>query len=192
MSWSLVNDRLLLNMVSKWSFTSEGRLSLNTVRFDSSWEKWNRFFLEGVVEVAENVVDTAKKLNQIVNEDRTTVLGDPKVSVNAIRLFEILPMNPMITQAKVAGELGLTKPPALKAISLLEELGILEETMGKKRDRVYKYKRYLDILALGTELWSLPFVPLGKIVLSKVAEKSAPSGPLGGGTWPSRVKKKGI
>lgn len=124
---------------------------LNAVRFESSWESWNRFFLEGIVEVAENVVDTAKKLNQIVNEDRTTVLGDSKASVNALRLFEILPMNPIITQAKVTGGLGLTKPPALKALSLLEEIGILQETTGKKRDRVYQYKRYLDILALGTE-----------------------------------------
>lgn len=125
---------------------------LNQVRFNSSWENWNQFFLEGIIEVAEDVVNTAKELNQIVNEDRAIVLSDSRISVNAIRLFEILSMNPIITQAKVVDELGLTKPPALKAISLLEEIGILLETTGKKRDRVYQYKRYLDILASGTEL----------------------------------------
>jgi Fic family protein len=125
---------------------------LNQVRFESSWDRWNIFFLEGIIEVAENVVDTAKKLNQIVNEDRTTVLGDPKVSVNAIRLFETLPMNPIITQSKAVIELKTTKPPALKAISLLEEIGILVETTGKKRDRVYQYKSYLNVLSSGTEL----------------------------------------
>jgi len=39
-----------------------------------------------------------------------------------------------------------TSPAARKAISLLEDLGVLHETTGKQRDRVYAYREYMQIL----------------------------------------------
>lgn len=36
--------------------------------------------------------------------------------------------------------------PARRAIDLLERLGVLRETTGKQRDRVYAYHAYLDLL----------------------------------------------
>ncbi len=39
-----------------------------------------------------------------------------------------------------------------KSIALLESLGILRETTGRKRDRTYRYAGYLDLLRAGTEL----------------------------------------
>ncbi len=126
--------------------------NLNQVRSDSSWEKWNDFFLDGIIEVAGNVVETAQKLNQIINDDRKTILANAKINVSAIRLFEFLPMSPIVTQSKVVHGLEMAKPTALKAINILSDLGILREITGKKRDRVFHYQNYLDLLALGTEL----------------------------------------
>jgi hypothetical protein len=48
--------------------------------------------------------------------------------------------------------LRTTKPTAAKSIELLEQLGILEETTGRRRDRTYRYAGYLDRLRAGTEL----------------------------------------
>lgn len=45
-----------------------------------------------------------------------------------------------------------TKPTAGRAIEALEGAGVLVETTGKKRDRVYAYQGYLDRLRAGTEL----------------------------------------
>lgn len=45
-----------------------------------------------------------------------------------------------------------TKPTAGKAIELLETAGVLVESTGKKRDRSYVYRAYLDVLKVGTEL----------------------------------------
>jgi Fic family protein len=42
--------------------------------------------------------------------------------------------------------LGVSKPTAIKAIEALEKVGILQETSGKRRDRVYAYQKYLDVL----------------------------------------------
>jgi hypothetical protein len=41
---------------------------------------------------------------------------------------------------------------AAESVALLESLGIFTETTGRKRDRTYRYARYLDRLRTGTEL----------------------------------------
>ena len=45
-----------------------------------------------------------------------------------------------------------TKPTAGRAIELLVAAGVLVETTGKKRDRFFVYRAYLDLLRVGTEL----------------------------------------
>jgi hypothetical protein len=48
--------------------------------------------------------------------------------------------------------LETTKPTAGKAVQLLENIGVLVETSGKRRDRTFAYKKYLERLRAGTEL----------------------------------------
>lgn len=95
---------------------------------------------------------TAKNLNERINKDRIHSLVSSGLTVNAIRLFELLPTNPVITPSFAADKLSLTLPPISKAFSILEKLEIVEEVTGKKKDRKYHYKNYLEILAPGTEL----------------------------------------
>ncbi len=64
----------------------------------------------------------------------------------AVRLLELLPTNPIITTARALALLNVAKPTALRAIAALEAADILVEQTGKKRDRLWAYARYLDIL----------------------------------------------
>jgi Fic family protein len=61
-------------------------------------------------------------------------------------LLDRLPSNPVVTVPRASSLLGMTAPPARKAIELLEEIGVLRETTGKQRDRAYAYHAYLDLL----------------------------------------------
>jgi hypothetical protein len=45
-----------------------------------------------------------------------------------------------------------TKPTATKAVDSLCEAGILVETSGRRRDRVFSYGAYMDLLKVGTEI----------------------------------------
>jgi hypothetical protein len=45
-----------------------------------------------------------------------------------------------------------THPTASKAIDSLTRAGVLEETSGRSRNRVWAYSEYLDLLKEGTEL----------------------------------------
>ncbi len=62
-----------------------------------------------------------------------------------------LPRKPMATIAGVTDLLDATKPTATKAINALLDAGILVETTGRRRDRVFSYAAYLDLLREGTE-----------------------------------------
>lgn len=84
--------------------------------------------------------------------DRETVLTAKGSSLTAVRLLELLPRRPVVTIPGVVKMLETTKPTATKSIELLEKLGIVQETTGRKRDRTYQYTGYLERLRSGTEL----------------------------------------
>jgi Fic family protein len=125
---------------------------LNEVRRAGDWEAWSKFFLEGVAEIAEESATTARDLYRLVSRDRDRVLTAKGSSLTAARLLEILPRHPVVTIPGVVKMLETTKPTATKSIELLETLGILRETTGRKRDRTYRYAAYLEHLRAGTEL----------------------------------------
>lgn len=53
--------------------------------------------------------------------------------------------------ARVMEMLDTTKPTATKAIDVLEQAGMIEETTGRQRDRVYAYREYLRFLTKDTD-----------------------------------------
>jgi Fic family protein len=53
---------------------------------------------------------------------------------------------PIVTVPSLSKKLELSQPPVRAAINALEELGILREVSGKKRDKVYSYRSYLNII----------------------------------------------
>ena len=125
---------------------------LNEVRQTGDWEGWTDYFLEGVAEIAEESATTARDLYRLVARDRNRVLTAKGSSLTAVRLLELLPRRPVLTIPGAVKLLKTTKPTATKSIELLERLGIVRETTGRKRDRTYRYSRYLERLRAGTEL----------------------------------------
>ncbi len=93
-----------------------------------------------------------RDLFTLVTADRLRLIHHTGVNLLAVRLFERLPSRPIITAPWVVDALSTTKPTAARAIGALEAAGVLVETTGKKRDRVYAYQAYLDRVPAGTEL----------------------------------------
>jgi Fic family protein len=150
--WNLLSKPLLyLSLFFKRNRDDYYRL-LDVVRREGDWEGWIRFFLEGVASIAKEATDRARDLFALVSADRERALAAPSSSVMAVRLFEALGQNPIVTIARVTELLDITKPTATKAVNTLVDTGILTETSGRRRDRTYSYAAYLDGLRVGTEL----------------------------------------
>ncbi len=150
--WGLLTSPLLYLSLFFKRHRQEYYRRLNAVRLDGDWESWLDFFLDGVATIAEEAVATSRELFTLVTEDRRRLIHHTGVNLLAVRLFERLPSRPIVTASWVVEALSTTKPTAGRAIEALEAAGVLVETTGKKRDRVYAYRAYLDRLRAGTEL----------------------------------------
>jgi Fic family protein len=150
--WNLLSAPLLyLSLFFKRHRADYYRL-LGDVRSSGNWEAWTDFFLEGVATIADEAVAAARDVFSLVSSDRLRLIAAPSASVMAMRLLEQLPMHPVVTIPGVVKLLKTTKPTAGKAVQLLERIGVLVETSGKRRDRTFAYKAYLERLRSGTEL----------------------------------------
>ena len=150
--WQLLTKPLLYLSLFLKRHREDYYRRLNAVRIDGDWEGWLDFFLDGVGTIADEAVASARELFALVAADRARVLAQEGMSVVALRLFELLPRHPVVSVASVMKFVETTKPTAGRAVELLVAAGVLVETTGKKRDRSFVYRGYLDRLRVGTEL----------------------------------------
>ena len=124
---------------------------LDSVRRVGDWLGWLQFFLNGVNDTAQQAVETAKNIQILFERDRNKIGNLNLRSTTALGIHQMLQRQPVITVSMAASNLKKTAPTTRKAIENLEEIGILKEITGKKRDRAYVYDRYIKILSEGTE-----------------------------------------
>lgn len=144
--WGLLDHPLLYLSLAFKRQQQEYYTRLAAVRSDGDWEGWTTFFLESVSEAANDGVRVAQELYALIGKDRTRLINHERSTVAAIQLLDNLPVHPVMTVPRATKILNITAPPARKAVDLLESLGILRETTGKQRDRVYAYQQYMRIL----------------------------------------------
>ena len=150
--WGLLSAPLLYLSLHFKRFRPAYYERLDAVRREGDWEGWLLFFLEGVALIADEATTTARDLFTLVAQDRSRLLETDSVNLLALQVFEQLPRHPILSTSWVVETFGSTKPTAGRAIGALERAGVLVETTGRKRDRVYTYATYLELLASGTEL----------------------------------------
>ena len=119
---------------------------LSAVRLEGDWEGWVAFFLEGVAAAATEAERGIVAVASLVAADRRRLLAAPKAGAASLRLFELLPTMPRFTIAQVQQKLSTTFPTATAAVMLLEELGIVTELTGLRKNRSYGYQAYVELL----------------------------------------------
>jgi len=123
---------------------------LQRVRTEGDWEAWLRFFAEGVAETAESAVSAARSLVDLFEKDRQLIQAKGSTG-SALQIHHALQGRPITSISRAAKETGLSVPTVGSALQVLCELGIARELTGKRRNRLYGYDHYLQILSEGTE-----------------------------------------
>ncbi len=124
---------------------------LQLVREKGDWETWLEFFLDGVVETAEQGADTARRMLSLFNRDREKISGLGRATASALRVHGELQRAPLLSVPVMAKRLKLSQPTVQKSLDHLVDLEIVQEITGKRRSRLYRYVKYLKILDEGTE-----------------------------------------
>jgi cell filamentation protein, protein adenylyltransferase len=124
---------------------------LQRIRTEGAWEEWLEFFLEGTAVTAKEAAETARKILGVFSKDREKIqkLGRPATS--ALRVHEYMQRKPIANIAAAAKALKLSIPTVTVALNHLVRIGIVEEVTGKRRDRLFTYSRYFNIVSEGTE-----------------------------------------
>jgi Fic family protein len=124
---------------------------LQRVRTEGAWEEWLEFFLEGAAETAQEAAETATRILRLFAADRTKIekLGRPAASV--LRVHEYLQRKPIANIRAASKALKLSIPTVTGAFNHLVRIGAAEEITGKRRDRLFTYSRYFNIVSEGTK-----------------------------------------
>jgi Fic family protein len=123
---------------------------LQRIRTEGAWEPWLRFFLEGIVEVAEATTSTTRELVRMIERDRQAIHEFGRGAATALRVHDLASRFVVFRPTAAAKALQLSDPPVYAAVRRLEGTGILREVTGRQRGKLYVYDEYLARLNEGT------------------------------------------
>lgn len=125
---------------------------LDNVRMTGDWEAWLDFFADAVTVTCTQAVATARKLADLMARDhgRITALG--RGAPSTLRVYRELKAHPVTTSSWLVTKTAMTAATVNKALRHLERLGIVRELTANKRNRIYSYGDYIEIMDRGTDL----------------------------------------
>jgi Fic family protein len=125
---------------------------LNNVRLTGDWESWLDFFADAVIVTATQAMETAQQLLALSNRDRDKIRGLGRAATSTLRVHRALMEHPLATSGSLVEKTGITPATVNKALGHLEQLDIVKELTAQKRNRVFSYAGYIEIMSRGTEL----------------------------------------
>jgi Fic family protein len=118
---------------------------LQKIREEGDWIGWVDFFLRGVAEQARDALDCAERILTLKERYRDR-LQTKRATGTVLALLDGLFLNPYVTVAGAAKHLSVTFATAQSVINKLEDLKIVREVTGSKRNRVYCAEELLRVI----------------------------------------------
>lgn len=119
---------------------------LNCVRLDGDWEAWLDYFAEAVTVTAGQAVDTAQRIETMARTDRERIQSIGRAAGSALRVHHEMLSRPVTTSPELTRRTELTPLTVNRALAHLAKIGVVHELTGHKRNRIFAYSDYLDIL----------------------------------------------
>jgi len=124
---------------------------LQRVRTEAAWEEWVHFFLQATEETATQAAKTVRELLRLSSDDQVKIQALGRPAGSALRVHTLLQERPIVELRAAARNLQLSIPTVSTAMRHLIRLGIVEEVTGRRRGRLFAYRKYLATMNAGTE-----------------------------------------
>ncbi|MBV6424239.1 MAG: Adenosine monophosphate-protein transferase SoFic [Steroidobacteraceae bacterium] len=119
---------------------------LQAVRTEGAWEAWLAFFLRGVIAVAGEAAETARRIIQLREQHRIAITAHlGRAAGNGHKVLESLFDRPIVTVNDVQKMTGTTYVAANSLVSRLVKLGVLDEMTGYARNRRFRHTPYINL-----------------------------------------------
>lgn len=119
---------------------------LNGTRGSEGWTEWLDFFLQGVRDTANQAAQMAGSIDKLFQADKEKIEHLGRGAASALSIYRYAQANPLFSIRNAAREMKMSFPTASSAVARMTEAGILRESSGKRRGRLFLYESYLDIL----------------------------------------------
>lgn len=121
---------------------------LQAVRDRGTWEEWLTFFLRGVIDVAGEAAETARRILQLREEHRAAITAQlGRAAGNGHKVLESLFDRPIVSVNDVRGVTATTYAAANSLVARLVALGVLSELTGYARNRRFMYAPYIALFS---------------------------------------------
>ncbi|MGF7184907.1 Fic family protein [Desulfitispora alkaliphila] len=118
---------------------------LYNIHAKGEYETWLKFFLTGVIETAQEAVKIARQITALRDDDLRKINSMGRTSKNAMIIYEGLFDKPTISIEEVTTKLDTSVATGGRLLERLCEEGILSKLNERKRNKVFVYRRYIDI-----------------------------------------------
>ena len=119
--------------------------SLSIVRTSNDLEQWIIFFLSGIADTAQHGIEIFQEIISLRQEYEERILTLGSRAKNAHKLLRSMFAQPIVNANWATGELGMAFSSASLLLKSLTELGILKETTGFSRNRLFVLEKYLNL-----------------------------------------------
>lgn len=119
--------------------------NLMRTRTHNDLNQWFKFFLTGIIETAQNGIQTFDGILQLQRNTDHKLKNAGSKSGDAHKVLDALYAKPLINAQSVSEVIGKSMRTAYQLIYLLEELEIVREISGSQRGRNYLFEDYLKL-----------------------------------------------
>jgi Fic family protein len=119
--------------------------SLTAVRLSGDLDQWLRFFLVGVATTAQAGAETFESIVALRQRAESGIMTLGKRSQKGRDLLIKLFSQPIINAKQVSEWLDVTPPSANSLVASFQDLGILQEITGYKRNRLFEFTEYVKL-----------------------------------------------
>lgn len=118
---------------------------LNNLREKDDIESWIKFFLNGVKLTSDEAIETIEKINSLRENDLMKIRNSIRNYDKAILLYNSLFSKPYVSVNRIEEITSLSNKNALILLKKFIDAGILIETTGMKRNRIFSYSKYVEL-----------------------------------------------
>jgi len=118
---------------------------LTRVRTQNDMITWIKFFLETIIETANNAKTKFRNVLEFTMEMDRKVVNIGVKADNARRVLELLYDEPLISRNKIAETTGIKLSTINGVINTFLDNDIIIETTGYNRNQIFAFQKYIDL-----------------------------------------------
>ncbi|MDQ3541085.1 MAG: Fic family protein [Chloroflexota bacterium] len=143
-TWDVLPQPLLYLSAYFEQHREEYMTGLLRVSTDSAWRSWIILVLGAIREQSNDALLTSRRLTALREEYRERYHTGRSAWI--LLAIDLLFERPVITVSRLARSLNITYPTAMSIVTILERDGVLTETTGNRRNRVYGAMEIFNVL----------------------------------------------